>query len=68
MELKISETQVRELFKEVLVELMEERRELFFDIVIDAIEEAGLANAIREGRQDEFVDEDQVLGILRGRA
>jgi hypothetical protein len=68
MELTISEKQVKELLKEVLIELMEEKRDLFFEVMLEAIEEIGLVNAIREGRQDEFVSEDQVLAILRGQA
>ena len=68
MELTISEKQAKELLKEVLIELMEEKRDLFFEVMLEAIEEVGLANAIREGRQDEFVSEDQVLAILREQA
>jgi hypothetical protein len=68
MELTISEGQVKALLKEALVELMEEKRDLFFDVMLEAIEEAGLANAIREGRQGEFISEDQVLSILREQA
>ena len=68
MELTVSEKQVKELLKEVLIELMEEKRDLFFEVMLEAIEEIGLVNAIREGRQDEFVSEDQVLAILRGQA
>jgi hypothetical protein len=65
MELTINEEQAKELLKEVLVELMEEKRELFFEVMLEAIEETGLANAIREGRQNEFVSEEQILAILR---
>ncbi|MEA3338508.1 MAG: hypothetical protein U9R15_00940 [Chloroflexota bacterium] len=68
MELTISKTQTKELLKEVIIELIEEKRDLFFEVILEAIEEIGLANAIREGRQDEFVSEDQVLAILRGQA
>jgi hypothetical protein len=32
---------------------------------VEAIEEVGLANAIQEGRKDEFVSEEQILAILR---
>ena len=68
MELTISKKQTKELLKEVLIELIEEKRDLFFEVMLEAIEEIGLANAIREGRQGEFVSEDQVLAILRGQA
>jgi hypothetical protein len=68
MELTINEKQAKALLKEVLIELLEEERDLFFEVMLEAIEEIGLANAIREGRQNEFVSEEQILAILRGRA
>jgi hypothetical protein len=68
VELTISEEQAKELLKQVLIELMEEKRDLFFEMILEAIEEIGLANAIQEGRRDEFVSENQVLAILRGQA
>ena len=68
MELTLSEKDAKDLLKGALAELMEEKRDLFLDVVLEAIEEIGLADAIREGRQNEFVSEDQVLAILRGQA
>lgn len=68
MELKINEKQAKDLIKEALVELIEEKHDLFLDVILEAMEEIGLANAIREGRQNEFVNEDQILSLLRGQA
>ena len=68
MELTISDKHAKELFKQALVELIQERRDLFYDVMLEAMEEIGLANAIRQGRQDEFVSEDQILAILREQA
>ncbi len=68
MELTIGEQQAKALLKEVLVELMEEKRELFLEIMLEAIEEIGLANAIREGRQDAWVDEAHIHVLLSGQA
>jgi hypothetical protein len=65
MELTVSEEEAKALFKEALVELLEERRDLFLDVLAEAIEEVGLASAIQEGRKNEFVDEEQILAILR---
>ncbi|WP_420644960.1 hypothetical protein [Candidatus Leptofilum sp.] len=66
MELTIDELHAKKLLKEVLLELMNERQELFFEIVAEAIEETGLAEAIREGRKNQFVGEDEILSILEG--
>ena len=52
------------LLKEVLLELLQEHRSEFYQILSEAIEEIGLANAIRMGRKDEFVPEDEILSIL----
>jgi len=68
MELTINETQAKELLKQVMIELVKERRDLFFEIVVEAMEEIGLANAIREGRRNEYVSEEQITAILEGRA
>ena len=68
MELTVSEDQAKVLLKKVFSELLEEKRDLFTAIMMDAIEEIGLANAIREGRQNEFVSEEDILAILRGQA
>jgi hypothetical protein len=68
MELTINEKQAKELLKDVMVELMEGKSDLFFELILEVIEEIGLANAIREGRQNEFVSEDRILAILEGQA
>lgn len=68
MELMISEAQAKALLKEVVMELVNERRELFVGMVAEAMEEIGLAAAIREGRRNEFVSEALVAAILEGQA
>ena len=68
MELSASEEKTKLILKEVFSELLVEKRDLFTEIMMEAIEEIGLANAIREGRQNKFVSEDQALARLKGRA
>ncbi|WP_227873586.1 hypothetical protein [Aphanothece sacrum] len=46
--------------------MMQSKREVFYEIVLEALEEIGLGNAIVEGRKNEFVSEDEVLAILDG--
>ena len=66
MELTISNEKTKELLTEVLVEMIQQKREVFYEIILEALEDVGLANAIAEGRRDEFVDEDKIMSILEG--
>ncbi len=66
MELSISDEKTKELLTEVVLELLKTKRNVLYDVVLEALEEVGLANAIVEGRKDEFVSEDEVFSILDG--
>ncbi len=60
----IDKTQTKELLKEVVLELIAEKCGEFYEIIVEAMEDIGLAQAIREGRRDEFVSEEQISAIL----
>ena len=66
MNVDVSDEKTKELLTEILVEMIREKREEFSEIVREAIEEVGLANAIVEGRQNNFVGEDQIMSVLEG--
>lgn len=63
MELSISDDKTKELLTEVMIELLRTKRDLIRDIFMEALEEVGLANAIAEGRKNEFVSEEEVLSL-----
>ncbi len=56
--------QTKDLLRHVLIELLEERKPEFQELFIEALEDVALANAIREGRRDEFVSEDEIQTAL----
>ena len=64
MELTINDARTKELLTEVMVELIQSKREVFYEIILEALEEVGLANAIIEGRENDFVSEDVIFSIL----
>ena len=66
MELAVNDAKTKELIKEVVIELIKEKRDVFYDIIMEALEEIALANAIKEGRQDDFVSEDKIFALLEG--
>ncbi len=60
-QLTLDDPKTKELITEVLIEMMQEKREIFYELIVEALEEVGLANAIHEGRQDDFVDEEVIF-------
>lgn len=64
MELSISDEKTKELLTEVMIELLRNKRDLIRDILLEALEEVGLANAIAEGRKSDFVPEDEIFSLL----
>ena len=55
---------MKALFKEALVELIQERKELFTELLTDALEDVGLTRAIDEGRALDYVNRAEVMAIL----
>ena len=65
MELSISDEKTKELLTEVIVELAKTKREVLYEITLEALEEVGLANAIAKGRKNKFVSEEAIFSIFR---
>ena len=66
MELTIVDEALKPLLEEVLVKMIREKREVFYEIFMEVLEDIALGNAIQEGRQDDFVSEDRIVAILEG--
>jgi len=66
MELTFNDVKTKGLLKEVIIELITDKRDLFYEIIMEALEEIALANAIKEGRQNDFVSEDKIFTLLEG--
>lgn len=64
--INLDEKQFKDLLKQSLIEIFEERRDLFSTVVVEALEELGLAHAIRAGRKDDFVSEEEIKSIMGG--
>ncbi len=57
-------TQIKALFKEALVELIQERKDLFVDLLSEALEDVGLMRAISAGRAFDYVSRADIMAIL----
>ncbi len=61
----LSEKQLKDLIKQAVAELLEERKDLFYDLFAEVIEDTGLVNTIREGEASYSVSREDVLHALR---
>ena len=62
----IDEKRMKDLFKQALEELLQERSELFLELVAEALEDYGLLEAIKEGEGTIPVSKAEVLQVLEG--
>ena len=62
------ENKLKEVFKHSFAELLQERRDLLYDVFAEVLEDIGLANAIKEAENTEIVDRDQVFQILESKS
>ena len=64
----LDENRLKALFKQAMVELLEERKDVFYDLFAEVIEDAALVNAIREDEASEPVSRSEILRILENAA
>jgi hypothetical protein len=66
--ISVEEAYLRDLLKQAILELVQERRDVLQDILVEALEDLALARAIEEGESTEVVSKAEILQILEGRA
>lgn len=60
--------ELKGLLKESLLEILEERRDLFYDLIAEVFEDMAMVKAIREGEHTPSVPREEIFAILKGRA
>ena len=68
MDTSIESGKLKEVLKEALTEVIEEKKELFYDLIAEVLEDIALVRAIREGEDSGTVDREEIFDILEGRA
>jgi|APWor7970451799_1049217.scaffolds.fasta_scaffold00676_3 hypothetical protein len=66
--LTIDEGKIKQLMKEAVIESLQEQKSIFHDLIVEAIEDIALTNAIRQGADTESVNRKEVFNILKGQA
>jgi len=63
-EISLDETRMKEVFKQAVLELLQERRDVLYDVFAEVMEDFALAKAIQEGESTESVTREKILESL----
>ncbi len=60
----IQKDTIKSWVKEAIVELLQERQDLLYDVILEVVEEQGLIQAIREGESTPYASREEVRDAL----
>lgn len=66
MQTEINENILKQVFKDALLEMLEEKRSVFQDIIVEALEDIALSHAIDEGKGSGTASRNEIFSILGG--
>jgi hypothetical protein len=62
----LDEKQTKELFKQAIKEMLEQRNDALYDALAEVMEDIALARAIQEGELSENVSREEIFNVLGG--
>jgi hypothetical protein len=62
----LDDGRIKELFKQALLEVLQERKDLLYDVFAEVVEDLALTKAIREGETTESATKKEVFQNLKG--
>ena len=66
MQTEFNEIILKKIFKDALLEMIEEKRSIFQDIIVEALEDIALSHAIDEGKDSGTASRQEIFNILEG--
>jgi len=66
MQISMDENKLKKLFKEALIEALEEKKDIFHELIAEAIEDVALVRAIQAGEKTKPASKKEILNILEG--
>ena len=64
MEIPVDEGRIKQWFKEALLEVLEERQDVLYELLAEVMEDIALVHAIQEGENTKPVSKQEVLKLL----
>ena len=67
MEALIADKKIKDLFKQAIIEAIEEKKELFHDLLIEVMEDLAMVRAIQDGENSDQAKRKEIFQILEGK-
>lgn len=67
METLIDDNKIKNLFKQAIIEAIEEKCDVVHDLFMEALEDIAMVRAIEEGELTDSVPMDEIFNILNSR-
>ena len=67
METLIDDRKIKELFKQAIVEAIEEKKEVVHDLLVEVMEDIAMVRAIQDGEDSGPVGRDDIFHILENK-
>ena len=64
--LNLDDEQTKKLLKQAILEILQDKNELFYEALAEVLEDIGLSKAIEEGETSEEIDRSELFRILEG--
>ncbi len=65
--LNLDDEQTKKMLKSAILEMLQERNEILFEVISEVLEDIAFTRAIEEGESSRIVDREEVFAILEGR-
>jgi hypothetical protein len=62
--ISIDDDKLKGLLKQAVAEVLQESRDLLYEVMVDAVEDGALARAIKDGENSPAVDKREVIDAL----
>ena len=67
METLIDDRKIKVLFKQAIIEAIEEKKEVVHDLLVEVMEDIAMVRAIQDGEDSGPVSRDDIFQILKGK-
>jgi hypothetical protein len=67
METLIDDKKIKDLFKQAIIETIEEKKEVVHDLLVEVMEDIAMVRAIQNGENSDSISRDDVFQILEAK-